>query len=408
MRTITATFEVVTPMFLGAADQQPDGIRPASVKGALRFWWRAWAWNGIRRQHQNELDALHVLHCEEARLFGLAAKEGSHHSTIGGQGQFMLHVRDHTKAATNTPFGDQFDNGILYLLGMGLGSFQGGNHCSRKAIPAAGGFEVKLIFRPPSASKPGASADDQTAIVSALQLFGLLGALGSRARHGMGSVQLTKLTGSGIAAWQAPQNAAQYKQQLHQLLAQGLLDDLPPLSAFSQKTRIDLSATHPNNFIRLLAQVGREQQAYRSYGRDGLVNGQAAEQNFKGDHDLILRATQGEEVRQAPQRVVFGLPHNYYFSSTKGKADVNYRPAQGEGRRASPLLLHIHRLGDEYVAVHTLLQAKFLPNNHTGQAATIEIKSRKTSHVALPESAVQWGVLHQYLDRYTNREAIYG
>ena len=48
MRTITATIEVVTPMFLGGADQSPDGIRPSSVKGALRFWWRAWAWTRAR------------------------------------------------------------------------------------------------------------------------------------------------------------------------------------------------------------------------------------------------------------------------------------------------------------------------------------------------------------------------
>lgn len=39
--TITATFEIVTPMFLGDADQKATSIRPTAIKGALRFWWRA-------------------------------------------------------------------------------------------------------------------------------------------------------------------------------------------------------------------------------------------------------------------------------------------------------------------------------------------------------------------------------
>ena len=33
--------EVVTPLFLGGADPQKAELRAASIKGALRFWWRA-------------------------------------------------------------------------------------------------------------------------------------------------------------------------------------------------------------------------------------------------------------------------------------------------------------------------------------------------------------------------------
>ncbi len=45
MEKLEATFRIVTPMFIGGADQTPsDGIRPPSVKGALRFWWRALNW----------------------------------------------------------------------------------------------------------------------------------------------------------------------------------------------------------------------------------------------------------------------------------------------------------------------------------------------------------------------------
>ncbi len=41
MQTITFTCEVITPMFLAGADSTTPELRPASIKGALRFWWRA-------------------------------------------------------------------------------------------------------------------------------------------------------------------------------------------------------------------------------------------------------------------------------------------------------------------------------------------------------------------------------
>lgn len=405
MKTITATFEVVTPMFLGGADQSPEGIRPASVKGALRFWWRAWAWNAIRAQASDELSALQELHREEARLFGLAAKEGAHGHSIGGQGQFMLHVRHNPVVPTSDPFGSGFGPGILYLLGQGLGSFKGGNHCTRNALKAAPGgdapaFEIKLLLRPQT------SVADEYAITTALKLFGLLGALGSRARHGLGSVGMLSLLADGQAPWHAPKDLATYRQALQTLLPSTLGKELPPLSALSALSRIDISAQR-KNANDLLDAIGREQQAYRSFGRNGLVNGQKAESNFKPDHDLLYTATQGNAVSKTPERMVFGLPHNYFFSSTSEKADVNYKPDSGEGRRASPLLLHIHRVGEDFVAVHTLLKSQFLPGN-PAQAATVEIKSRKISRVLAPDTAIQWDVLHRYLDRFKSRETIHG
>jgi CRISPR-associated protein Cmr1 len=35
MTVITATYRIVTPMFLGGADQKATSLRPPSVKGAL-------------------------------------------------------------------------------------------------------------------------------------------------------------------------------------------------------------------------------------------------------------------------------------------------------------------------------------------------------------------------------------
>jgi len=41
MHKITFTCETITPMFLSGADGQTPELRAPSIKGALRFWWRA-------------------------------------------------------------------------------------------------------------------------------------------------------------------------------------------------------------------------------------------------------------------------------------------------------------------------------------------------------------------------------
>ena len=48
-KEITASLEIVTPMFLGGAatTEVADAIRPPSIKGALRFWWRALNWSRV-------------------------------------------------------------------------------------------------------------------------------------------------------------------------------------------------------------------------------------------------------------------------------------------------------------------------------------------------------------------------
>lgn len=41
MQTITFTCKTLTPMFLNGADGQTPELRAPSIKGAMRFWWRA-------------------------------------------------------------------------------------------------------------------------------------------------------------------------------------------------------------------------------------------------------------------------------------------------------------------------------------------------------------------------------
>ncbi|PPC83996.1 MAG: type III-B CRISPR module RAMP protein Cmr1 [Methylotenera sp.] len=378
--TITAKFSIVTPMFIGDANQQATDIRPPSIKGALRFWWRALNWDKFSAEYSTDVAAaLQALHKEEARLFGIAASDEK-----GGQGVFLLNVTSQQLKIENQPFTKKPNS---YLLGMGL--VENPKDGKPRSAIFEGTFNVQLLFR------PNCKAEDKKSIADALYAFGLLGALGSRARHGMGSVALTAW--DGVEQREIPKTKQAYQQAIQQLVGKPASGNAP-FTAFTQKARIDFSITDKNVFT-LLDKVGAEQQMYRSYGRQGKVLNKPAEKNFSADHDLIMRAGNGEKISEAPKRAIFGLPHNYFFSSTYTNVNIDYLPDGKTGRRASPLILHIHPLDDVgFTALHGLFVSEFLPKD-----AKIVIKSK-----SFVPANVDWQVIHNYLNRFQQKETILG
>mgnify|MGYP000914490111 FL=1 len=67
MKTIEFTLTAITPVFIGGATQNPE-IRSQTIKGMLRFWWRA-----LKAE-----DDIKKLYEEEAKLFGGQIKEKNH------------------------------------------------------------------------------------------------------------------------------------------------------------------------------------------------------------------------------------------------------------------------------------------------------------------------------------------
>ncbi|QSR34165.1 type III-B CRISPR module RAMP protein Cmr1 [Marinobacterium iners] len=394
---LKAEFQVVTPMFIGDGEQKADSIRPPAIKGALRFWWRALNWSRCLQQAGNEASALKQLHDEEAVLFGLAAKQDAQGNQTGGQGVFSLKLTQKLELLKDWSPGA----GIQYLLGQGLWNYK--EKLLRNAIADGSCFTIELRWHPNrldiAASKLVLNVSSiKETIDDALMAFGLLSGLGSRARKGLGAVSITALSGS---RWSVPTSMKSYKETLQKLLQPRLSTRvLPPFTAVSANTRLDFSSTG-KAANALLEEMGGQMQMYRSWGREGKVNGKSAEQNFRGDHDEALFATQGEQPRKQPERAVFGLPHNYFFSSTKGKVDIHVKKDAAGERRASPLFLHTHLLPDgSFVAVQLLMPAVFLPGNNP----MLEYKSKRS--FTLPASDADWSVITRYMDRFKNKETV--
>jgi len=382
---IKATFEVVTPLFLGGADPTSTvELRPPSIKGALRFWWRALAWN----RHSGDLDAIQE---EEQRIFGTAGQEGTASNGAIGQASFILRVRpinglkiiskDNVLRdganATVGPGMRYFGYGLMVAFGQNQGQL------ARPCLSAPFSFSIELVSRHTFADS----------LIDALKVMGLLGALGSRSRRGYGSLSLFSLAGD-VEAWTSPKTKVDYANQLKTLLRHKPINSTePPYSAFSGLSRVAV-VTEGSEPLALLDGVGRQMQRYRSWGHNGKVNGEDSEQNFKDDHDWFKSRTDFNSAH--PRRAIFGLPHNY--SKNLGVL------SQAADRRASPLLVHIHKLASQnYVAVLSIIRANFLSENDKvwiwqGNPKRPDGDPKKIPADQLREPRLDWTVLNGFID----------
>lgn len=376
MKTIEATYRIVTPMFIGGANQDPsDGIRPPSFKGALRFWWRALNWGKFYQVNAgDESEALKALHQEESRLFGSAAKDGK-----GGQGCFLLSVSKNVfgHKKQNEVHPDFKNKDAARYLAYGLMEAFSSRKTGKKAGQLVRGclnenqyFTVSLKFR----------GEIDGSILSSLKALGLLGGLGSRTRKGLGSIALEKIEDVSDEnhhreIWLAPQNVDAYKEEVVQLFCNDLAPHTP-FTAISDKGEIAvlLSSTNP---FETLNQYGEAMLMYRSWGKGGQVLGKASEKNFKDDHDWS-KGMMPKDFH--PRRVVFGLPHNY------GKQDYLHVEPEKHKRRSSPLFFHVHQLGNEYIGLAILMPAQFLPKGEKIKAGEEKV-----------EANIEWDVLSGFL-----------
>lgn len=387
-RNLTARFRIVTPMFLGGAGQKTSSLRPPSIKGALRFWWRALYWQECFAEAEaDEGQALRLLHARETELFGGAS--GSKEQ----QSRFLL--RAHFDPEKPGQSAGRPMAGHAYLLGQGLYHFRDG--LTREYLQPGKEFLVRLRFH------RNATESHRRQMERALWLWGCLGGLGSRARSGYGSVALINMPGAHL---QVPADREELQATLGELVG-NRPEALPPFTAFSRQTRIDSSRTG-EAALQLLDDIGVEMMLYRSWGQNGMVNGLSprlplpAERNFKNDHDWALKAAQGICPPDLPERAAFGLPHNYFFSSSQPNLKLSIQPeTDRRQRRASPLLIHIHQFpSGECAAIQTLLPATFLPPGER-----VELLAGTTKVCSLTPTP-DWTVITDYLDRFKTRSSL--
>jgi len=389
MTKLIATFRIVTPMFLGGANPSEQAeLRVPSIKGALRFWWRALMWGKVA--------GIADLRSREADLFG------SSDSNVG-QSKVLLSIKTTTPPVLlkreeilgkhglkSSQQNDVVGEGARYL-GYGLmeafdGKASVGGRLMRPCLAAPCEFHLHLRV------KACASDAQKCEIQQALKLLGLCGGLGSRSRRGFGSASLVSLKNYDELLWSAPLDLAGWEKELR--MALGTLnrsEGQPEWTSFAAgHSKVVTVSGNSESPLELLASLGRDFVFFRSWGRGGKVLGRDSEKKFKDDHDLMKNAAKARQTH--PRRIAFGLPHNY------GKpVDQQVEPADGDyDRRASSMLFHIHQPSANNLPLGVLL---FLPSRFLPQSRDRISVGGQNVRLAHDGNGDFWKPVHDFMER---------
>ncbi len=271
METIEATYRIVTPMFIGGANQDPsDGIRPPSFKGALRFWWRALNWGKFYQDCDgDEAAALKALHKKESELFGSAAKDGK-----GGQGAFLLTLAELGMRKTINDW-PKPNTGAGYLA-YGILASKGGKR--GKPVPHRIGIVENHKFKVQLAFRLNSKQEDIDSIREAVETLGLVGGLGSRSRRGFGSLSTESL-----------KSLEEYKSDLERLFLPST--KLAPFTAFSNKTLIQTLEPF-QDVKKAIESVGKKYKEHRA----SIIN----DRHKRVSYGLPLQAVDEKNRRASP------------------------------------------------------------------------------------------------------------
>lgn len=440
IRQIRVHLRVVTPLFMGGADRQSSEWRVPTIKGLLRWWYRA--------SHPPQPgETFEQLRQREARIFGGVGGVGSQQGwgqergrrpareeeQAEGQGLFLLRSSDTLSplpAERLKMFGEP--GSPLGYLGYGLAGAGGARSAggTRRGNGQQGGVrsalqgeaDLTFVFR------PGCKAEDIQAVLGSLWLLCHLGGMGSRSRRGLGSVNWvnaepllpngspapedggaplspgtsigarTPADGAGSSiGWPIPPFPPQADSvdtlinDIRSVIAR-LIQQLPPAgmdyTAFCHGAAIMVGAPH-QSWQEALEAVGGCLQQHRTFRRQ--------HPNYRDDHDLVHAFSHSGVITHAPRRTVFGLPHNYFFTHDNAKVFVDASepwPISKINRRASPLLIHIEQLAGaspQFVPVVSFFPARFLP-----AGATIHIHGSNAGHASQKQVAALVGAAGEH------------
>lgn len=319
MDKIEITFKIITPMFMGGASSEPE-LRAPSIKGALRFWYRATTLN--YQQH-------------ETRIFGGSNKNE-------GQAKFLLRIEK--PKITSSKQLRQFRS-----LTYGV--------TDRSHIPEKGTFSIKLLL------KPNISPEDTLGIKRALWAFIMFGGLGSRSRKGLGSLAVDSFHGMDDMPSLTPE-ISELNKCINTFLSNHVTyntSSLPEYTCWSNQSRCVISGEDNVSSINTLTWLSNKVHELRSTQGSNIFNWP------KADCDKMRSFSEnGSQPRPPPLRAAFGLPHNYYFSDLNNRnVDMNYMEGDKKGRRASPLFFKVYEKNDKACLIAIFLPARLIPENRT-------------------------------------------
>ncbi len=168
MHTITFTCEVLTPLFLNGADGKTPELRAPSIKGALRFWWRALHGHLPLKAIPGLSTGLKSL---ETQIFGGSGDQVQRSKVLVQVLEVSKAYSDECELVPHKPF------------------------MRAKALPRRLRFDVRLTLKGDVRDEQGQLRFGKEHLQALFMLTCYLGGFGKRVRRGMGSVDITAIDG---------------------------------------------------------------------------------------------------------------------------------------------------------------------------------------------------------------------
>jgi CRISPR-associated protein Cmr1 len=400
----TLTLQVTTPLFNGGADPSGEaglrapgeaGVRVASIRGAMRFWFRALAgaYTGLD---------LALLAALERRVFGgIAAQRDGGADAVQSPLILRLPEPPHLSSDMQPEFlrGPQW-RGIAYLLGLGLMEMKdkpARPHLLRPCVlpDPEHTFALKVRFQ----HDRRGTAETQHAIealaFASLWLATIYGGLGARTRRGFGGVRIVGGDGDLPAPWDQarihtpaprffvkstsvwPPEAVvgQLQPQLQSYLrelAKGEGKELsapdawtepPPFPVLSQRfAPAALTPDSRQSWEEVLGRAGDQLRYFRANRQQRGKDGNTTRNTAEWDDVIDVNG----EYADFPLGAL-GLPVVFHdkvknYSLTVNAVDYSSASESVQLRRASPLWLRPVGAGTSWRLLSYAFQGRFLPD----------------------------------------------
>jgi CRISPR-associated protein Cmr1 len=171
MDSVEFDIEIVTPMFLGGANTTDAELRVPSIKGMLRFWWRATC--GIENFKEMKK--------EETKIFGSTDQKASFSMKLEGLNNIKAIKSNLSPGKKFQPKGKTFSVGIIDYLAFGIRDHRNGY--VREHFPSGSQFKLIFFFY---------NSENKQSILNAFYSFIDNGGLGAKSRNGFGSLCITE------------------------------------------------------------------------------------------------------------------------------------------------------------------------------------------------------------------------
>jgi len=305
MQSITFECETITPMFLyGAKTQEPE-LRPPSIKGLMRFWWRAV--NSSLDIKENDEEKIKVLKEEESNLFGNSDE------TVG-KSKVIVRVKHPELQTLKKKYSQQ---GISYLL-YSVTLLNGGKDFIKEEFT----FFVTL-------SSHSNNIKDLIESAKSFIYLSLFGGLGSRTRRGAGSFMIKNIN------FEKSELNDDEKTNLNQLYDMNNVKD-------KESLEIKLKETNVLNKIANKLYIFEPQNSWE----EALETIGAKFKNFRDSHNGMVYETP-----------IFGIPIRHKTGdvfTAKNKEDKIER-------RPSTLIFKVIKANKKFYPIIINLKGEFLP-----------------------------------------------